>query len=191
MFLPAKIATTSFPAVDPIGSPLISDLIEFTPELVYSKIMNLHNSKNPRPDGWPIPIIKSVSEFIAIPLSIIFKSHLTLRFYPMAGKIYKWHLFIINVLETKFTTIVQLVSFTSIFSIKTQTTVLYLQYMTETDSIHRIGWDSRWQQSGTTYILINAIHWLHRPCSTPWWFDRVSKKLSVKVDFAIYNHVLG
>ena len=34
--------------------------------------MNLHNSKNPGPDGWPIPIIKSVSEFIAIPLSIIF-----------------------------------------------------------------------------------------------------------------------
>ena len=35
--------------------------------------MSLHNSKNPGPDGWPIPIIKSVSEFIAIPLSIIFK----------------------------------------------------------------------------------------------------------------------
>ena len=73
VFLPAKIATTSFPAVDPIGSPLISDSIEFTPEVVYSKIMNLHNSKNPRPDGWPIPIIQSVSELIAIPLSIIFK----------------------------------------------------------------------------------------------------------------------
>ena len=51
VFLPAKIVTTSFPAVDPIGSPLISDLIEFTPEVVYSKIMKLHNSKNPRPDG--------------------------------------------------------------------------------------------------------------------------------------------
>ena len=39
------------------------------------KIMHNHtnNSKNPGPDGWPIPIIKSVSEFIAIPLSIIFK----------------------------------------------------------------------------------------------------------------------
>ena len=34
--------------------------------------MSLHNSKSPGPDGWPIPIIKSVSEFIPIPLSIIF-----------------------------------------------------------------------------------------------------------------------
>ena len=65
--------TTSFPVADPTGSPLISDSIEFTPEVVYSKIMSLHNSKNPGPDGWPIPIIKSVCEFIAIPLFIIFK----------------------------------------------------------------------------------------------------------------------
>ena len=35
--------------------------------------MNLQNSKNPGPDGSSIPIIKSVGEFIAIPLSIIFK----------------------------------------------------------------------------------------------------------------------
>ena len=63
--------TTFFPTVDQIGSPLLSDSIEFTPEVIYNKIMNLHNSKNPGPDDWPIPIIKSVSEFIAIPLSII------------------------------------------------------------------------------------------------------------------------
>ena len=62
--------TTFFPTVDQIGSPLLSDSIEFSPEVIYNKIMNLHNSKNP---GWPIPKIKSVSEFIAIPLSIIFK----------------------------------------------------------------------------------------------------------------------
>ena len=37
-----------------------------------------------------------------------------------------------------------------------------------------------WQQSGTTHILINAIHWLHRPCSTLSLFHRVSKKPSVK-----------
>ena len=42
-------------------------------EVVYSKIMNLHSSKNPGPDGWPVPIIKPVSDFITIPLSIIFK----------------------------------------------------------------------------------------------------------------------
>jgi len=35
--------------------------------------MNLPNSKSPGPDGWPIEIIKSVSEFITITLSIIFK----------------------------------------------------------------------------------------------------------------------
>ena len=65
--------TTFFPAIERIGSPLISDSIEFTPEVIYNKIMNLHNSKIPGPDGWPIPIIKSVSKFIAIPLSVIFK----------------------------------------------------------------------------------------------------------------------
>ena len=32
------------------------------------------------------------------------------------------------------------------------------------------------QQYGTTHILINAIHWLHRPCSALSQFDRVSKK---------------
>ena len=64
--------TTSFPAVDLTGTPLISNSIEFTPEMVCNKIMSLHNSKSPGPHGWPIPIIKSVSKFIAIPLSIIF-----------------------------------------------------------------------------------------------------------------------
>ena len=34
--------------------------------------MNMHNNKSPGPDGWPTSIIKSVGEFIAIPLSIIF-----------------------------------------------------------------------------------------------------------------------
>ena len=53
--------------------PLIPDSIEFTPELIHNKIMNLPNSKSPWPDGWPIEIIKSVSEFIAILLSIILK----------------------------------------------------------------------------------------------------------------------
>ena len=48
-----------------------------------------------------------------------------------------------------------------------------------------------WQQSGTTHILINAIHWPHRPCSAPWWLDRVGKNLSVKADVTIYNHVFG
>ena len=48
--------------------------------------------------------------------------------------------------------------------------------VTEINSTHRIGRDSRWQQSGTTHILIDAIHWLHRPCSAPLWLDKVRKK---------------
>ena len=63
---------TSTPAIDPNGSPPISESIDFTPDIVLDKIMNMHNNKSPGPDGWPISIIKSVGEFIAIPLSIIF-----------------------------------------------------------------------------------------------------------------------
>ena len=48
-----------------------------------------------------------------------------------------------------------------------------------------------WQQFGTTHILINTFQWLHRPCSAPLWFDSVGKRLSVKPDLAIYNHMLG
>ena len=40
--------------------------------------------------------------------------------------------------------------------------------MTETDSIYGISRDSRWQQSGATHILINAIHWPQRLCSAPY-----------------------
>ena len=58
-------------------------------------------------------------------------------------------------------------------------------------AIHRTGQDSRWQQSGTSHILISATHWPHRPCIAPWWFDRVSNKPSVKADLAIYSYVLG
>ena len=40
---------------------------------MHNKIMNLPNSKSPGPDGRPIEIIKSVSKFIAIPLSTLKK----------------------------------------------------------------------------------------------------------------------
>ena len=32
---------------------------------------------------------------------------------------------------------------------------------------HSIGKGSCWQQFGTTDILIDAVHWLHRPCNVP------------------------
>jgi len=38
--------TTTFPAVDLTGTPLINDSIEFTPEMVYNKIMSLHITAN-------------------------------------------------------------------------------------------------------------------------------------------------
>ena len=46
-------------------------------------------------------------------------------------------------------------------------------------------------QSDTSHILVNAIHWPHRPYSAPWWFERVSKKRSMEADLAIYSHVFG
>ena len=58
--------------VDPSGSP---ESINFTPEIVYDKIMTIHNSKSPGPDGWPILIIKSASKFIATLLSVILTNH--------------------------------------------------------------------------------------------------------------------
>ena len=69
VFTNENIAST--PAIDPNGSLPISESIDFTPDIVLDKIMNMHNNKSPGRDGWPISIIKSVGEFIAIPLSII------------------------------------------------------------------------------------------------------------------------
>ena len=43
-----------------------------TLDIVLDKIMNMYDNKSPGPDYWPISIIKSMGEFIAIPLSIIF-----------------------------------------------------------------------------------------------------------------------
>ena len=52
----------------------------------------------------------------------------------------------------------------------------------------QIGQHSRWQLN-TSQILNNAIHWLHKPCSTPTWFDRLSKKPSVKANLAIHVYL--
>ena len=71
---------------------------------------------------------------------------------------------------------------------------LYLHLDTEinavstiSESIHRIDQDSCVEQSDTIPFLVNAINWPHRSCSAPWWLDRVSIKLSVKADLAIYS----
>ena len=60
---------TSIPVIDPIVSTSIPESIDFTSDIIFDKIINM---KSPGPDGWPISLIKSVGEFIAIPLSIIF-----------------------------------------------------------------------------------------------------------------------
>ena len=51
--------------------------------------------------------------------------------------------------------------------------------------------DSCWHQFDTTHILLNAVHWLHRPCSTPSRFDRVRIKAFVNANLVIYTHMLG
>ena len=61
---------TSIPVIDPIVSTSIPESPHG--DIVFDKIMNMHNNKSPGPDGWPISLIKSVGEFIAIPLFIIF-----------------------------------------------------------------------------------------------------------------------
>ena len=38
--------------------------------------------------------------------------------------------------------------------------------------------------------MISAPQWPHRPYNAPMQFYRVDKKLSVKVDLAIYSHVV-
>jgi len=53
-------------------SPPVVDSIDITPDIVFNKVMNLQNGKSPGPDGWPIQLIKSVGEFISVPLFIIF-----------------------------------------------------------------------------------------------------------------------
>ena len=60
------------PTVDSADCSPAVDSINFNPGVVFGKLMDLQSGKSPSPDGWPIQIIKSVGEFIAIPLSIIF-----------------------------------------------------------------------------------------------------------------------
>ena len=62
----------------------VSDSIEFTPSIVFSKVMNLQSGKSPGPDGWPIEIIKLVGESVSLPLSIMFT---TVVFYRMTGNL--------------------------------------------------------------------------------------------------------
>ena len=40
---------------------------------------------------------------------------------------------------------------------RTQTEVLYLQYVTWNDTIQRVGQDCRWEQFGTPWSPINAL----------------------------------
>ena len=69
--------------------------------------------------------------------------------------------------------------------------MLCLHKVTETNKVHSIGQDGCWQQFGTTHVIVNATHWLNRPCSAPSWFDRVQEKPAVKADVAIYTYMLG
>jgi len=61
--IPTAHTTTSTSAIDSI---------DFTLDIVFSKLLNLQSGKSPGLDGWPIEIIKLVGESISLPLSIIF-----------------------------------------------------------------------------------------------------------------------
>ena len=41
---------------------------------------------------------------------------------------------------------------------------------------------------GTPHTLINAIHWLHRPCGAFLWFDRLEKAVSESRLGYLYTH---
>jgi len=44
------------------------------------------------------------------------------------------------------------------------------------------------EQFGITGHPVNESQWPHRVCVGPAWFDRVSKRLSVKADLLIYSN---
>ena len=46
------------------SSLFLTDSIEITPTVVFNKHMALQNNKSPGPVGWPISIIKFVSELM-------------------------------------------------------------------------------------------------------------------------------
>ena len=76
--------------------------------------------------------------------------------------------------------------------IKTQTAMQCLQHVTKTDSIHRIGQDSCWQQFGTTHILVNAFTGSKGPVvHLHSLIHSIGKRPSVNIDMVIYSHMLG
>ena len=50
--------------------------------VAYYMLMVLQNNKSPGPDQWSITIIKSASEFISVPLSILFNESLNSGILP-------------------------------------------------------------------------------------------------------------
>ena len=69
--------------------------------------------------------------------------------------------------------------------IRTQTAVLCPVSDRNRLNQHIYKWKQLLQQSGTSHILLIAIHWFHRLYSAPLWFDRVNIKTSVKADFGL------
>ena len=69
--------TASVPTVDSTSSALLDDSVEITPAVVFKKLTALQSNKSPEPDKWAIAIVKSVSEFISLPLSILFNKSIS------------------------------------------------------------------------------------------------------------------
>ena len=74
-------------------------------------------------------------------------------------------------------------------TIWTLAAVLCPQYGTQTGRIHKGGQDCREEQPSTPCSPINALQ--GHEIRTPWWFDSIGKKPSVKAELAIYDQVLG
>ena len=73
---------------------------------------------------------------------------------------------------------------------RAQTVVLCSQQTTGMHTNHRIDQNSHWQQFGTQPILISAPQLTCWSCNAPTRFYKVSKKLSVKADLAIYSQAV-
>ena len=75
-------------------------------------------------------------------------------------------------------------------AIRPQTVVPCSQQTSAMYTNHGIYPDGHCQQSGTQPILISTPQWCNRTCNAPTPTYRVGKKLSMKVDLAIYSHAV-
>ena len=67
---------SSTPTLQLDDQPPHIETFNISSQSVFDKLMNLKISKFAGPDGWPTQLIKSLTESICVPLSIIFNKSL-------------------------------------------------------------------------------------------------------------------